>query len=187
MERAHLGLEDGEGRAVHRGLRVLEADEQARRGGRERAQVGDVAAPQVGGQRDHRGAIVDGVDGVEVGRGGGEQVADDDGDRAVAIDAEAVEGGDRGRRVVLGEERGGGGLDQLDADHLVAARRQERQVLGLAAQRDQHPAAGRQAIDEAGEERVGATLVKPDLSGLPALLPERCFHGAGVARAGRAE
>src|SRR5258708_4694583 len=73
--------------------------------------------------------------GSEVGRVGG---VDRDRRRGVLDERSAVS--DRGRDRMFGEERANRILDELDADHLVTARGEEREVLGLSADRNQHAA-----------------------------------------------
>jgi hypothetical protein len=65
--------------------------------------------------------------------------------------------------------------DELDADDLAALVREERQVLGLAAQRKQDALAdeAREVLDEQG---VRGALVKADLAFTPLLDPPARLH-----------
>ncbi|MEZ4366182.1 MAG: hypothetical protein R2939_07820 [Kofleriaceae bacterium] len=174
---------DRERRPLEQPRRILEGHHQpARPCPDHRPTVRGVARPHRRGQRDQRGAVVERVGAAEQLAGDREHVADDDRDRAgrqrPQLTVRELGRGD----ALLGEERARRDLGQLDADHLVAAAGQEREVDGLAAQRHQHPPPGAELVDEALEQRVGAPLVEADLARLPALEPERRVHRRSLAR-----
>ncbi len=129
---ADLGVAHRERRALVRAVGILERDRDAGPVG-QRAELRDVVRPELGWQRDQRRAIVDAVDAADEPWCDREPVARDHGDRTRREDRVIAAALDRRLERVLGEELADRGLDELDTDDRVAARCQEREVLGLAA------------------------------------------------------
>ncbi|MFT3699789.1 MAG: hypothetical protein QM831_41975 [Kofleriaceae bacterium] len=78
---------------------------------------------------------------------------------------------------MLGEELDDRLFDELDTDDVVAVRREEREIFGLTAQRDQDPLPAIEPRHELLEERIRMTFVKSDLVLGPACSPKCGFHG----------
>ncbi|MCB9536731.1 MAG: hypothetical protein H6704_10815 [Myxococcales bacterium] len=139
-------------------------------------QVGGVAGAQIGRQRDHRGAVEDGVDRAQPVGTQREEVGRPEG-AAAGRAADAARGVlDGGLEIALGEEGDAGQIDQLDADDAVEARGQEVHVAGLAAQGHQHRAAAAEVVGVGDQVAVGLGLMKADAALGPALGPERGVH-----------
>ena len=179
--RAHLGLDHRDRRSRHDGLLVLDRDEEPRAPRRDqRTQVLDVPRPQLRRQRDERRPVVDRVDLADQRARRREHVTGEDRDRAGAIFDEPITRRHHGRHAMLGEERANRVFHQLDPDDVVTATGEKREVLGLAAQRDQHAAGKPRCVT--GQKLVGCAFVKSDAAFAPALFPERTFHVVKLPR-----
>jgi len=180
VEAHHLHIRQGKRWPVHQALVVFEAEQQLRRVGGDRRQVGRVAAAHAFGECHQGGAVVGGIDGAEqVGRQV-EDVADEDVEIAHAVMLQRAAAGYRRFGAELGEQLLDGEPAELRTRDAIAVGEQPVDVETLAAQRQEHAAAlvERQRGEMLQQHGIGGAAVKAYLVGGPPLMPEIRFHGS---------
>ena len=131
-----------------------------------------------GGKGDERRAVVDGSNAGRDGGGKTENVAAPDLEGTRTLDDERVDLFRCRLESLLAEKGIDGDLAELRADDAMALRREPRHVEALAAERHEH----RRSLSEPEsrpmrhEKIVNVGLMKADVSGFPALLPELRLH-----------